>query len=575
MRVAAIDIGTNSVHMLVAELRPDGSFRVLDSQKEMVQLGRGEFKSRRLAPDAVARALAALEGFKRIASGHECRRILGVATSAVREASNGGDFLQEVAHRTGIHIRVITGEEEGRLIYRAVRHYVDVGSRRAIAVDIGGGSVELVLGVGDQPLMVETLKLGHIRLAEGLEGDPPTPQSVAQVRAACRKALDPIREPYTRTPAELLVGTSGTIQTFGRMDLAGGKDGGELHLHVLETETVKRLVKRVLKADAGERRKMAGLEEPRVATVGAGGIALVEILEALGAEQMTICTAALREGIILDYLDRSRERIRREDSLPDVRLRSVNELLQRTSSDVAHATHVARLALQLFDDLAPLHELDEEARQILNVGALLHDIGLHVEHRRHHKHSHYLVVHGGLRGFTGREIALLACVARYHRGADPRAKHPEFGVLRKRDQRMIRALAAILRIADGLDRGHNQIVEAVHCQVHDGRATFHVLTWHDAEIELWGARRKAGLFARVFEAEPDFRIEPPEGRVEAEFDEATAAEAAPAEMISAEVDSTHAEAAGKPEAALSAPSRPEPSDDQPHESERTEPLPAP
>jgi exopolyphosphatase/guanosine-5'-triphosphate,3'-diphosphate pyrophosphatase len=510
MRVAAIDIGTNSIHLLVAELRPDGSFRILDSQKEMVQLGRGEFTSRRLTADATARGLAALASFKRMCTGHEVSRILAVATSAVREASNGGDFIEEVERQTGIRVRVITGEDEGRLIYRAIRHYVEIGERRVVAVDIGGGSVELVLGAGPRALVVDSLKLGHIRLAELLKGDPPSAESVEEVRSLCRRSLKRAIDAYTRGPVDLIVGTSGTIESFARMDLEAGKNGRETHLHEIETDAVRRLTKRLLKMDPAERRKVPGLDAGRVATIAAGGIALQETLEALGAERLTFCSAALREGLILDYLDRSRDRIRREDALPDVRLRSVNELLVRTQSDASHAAHVSRLALQLFDDLAPIHGLEPECRQLLHVASLLHDVGLQVEHRRHHRHSYYLILHGSLRGFTARETELVAIVARYHRKAPPRPKHAEFGRLRKGDQRRVRVLAALLRIADGLDRGHNQTVEAVHCQVQDGRATFYVLSWHDAEIELWGARRKSDLFETAFEVEPEFKLEKPD-----------------------------------------------------------------
>jgi exopolyphosphatase/guanosine-5'-triphosphate,3'-diphosphate pyrophosphatase len=510
MRVAAIDIGTNSVHLLVAELQADGSFRVLDSQKEMVQLGRGEFRDRRLAPDAMDRALAALASFARLAAGHEARRVLAVATSAVREATNGGDFLDEVARRAGFRVRVITGDEEGRLVHRAVRHYVDLGDRRTVVVDIGGGSVELVLGVGARPLAVDSLKLGHLRLAERLEGDPPEPESVESVRDACREALAGVLETHTRLPVDLVVGTSGTVEAFARLDLADSKEPGEPHLHVLTSETVSRIVRRLLRMDAGERRRLPGLDGPRAGTIAAGGIALEEILRGLGAERLTVCTAALREGLILDFLDRAGERIRREDSMPDVRMRSAHELLGRARADVAHAAHVAKLAGLVFDDLGPVHRLGPEAREILRYAALLHDVGLQVAHRRHHRHSHYLIVHGGLRGFTAREIALVAAVARYHRKASPRARHPEFGSLRKADQRVVRVLAAILRIADGLDRSHNQVVESVKVRVRDGRASFWVLSWQEAELELWGARRKADLFADVFDAEPEFRLERPD-----------------------------------------------------------------
>jgi exopolyphosphatase/guanosine-5'-triphosphate,3'-diphosphate pyrophosphatase len=512
MRMAAIDIGTNSVHMIVTEQRPDGSYRVLDSHKEMVKLGRGEFRARKITADAMTRALSTLVNFKRIAEGHGATRIKAVATSAVREASNGGDFIEAVARESGIRVRVITGEEEGRLIYRAVRHYVDLGDRRVVAVDIGGGSVELVLGVGRRALVVDSVKLGHIRLAEAFEGDPPSAESVTRVRAICRRALKPVLEQYTRKPADLFVGTSGTIEAFARMDLENdkNKNGGEPHLHVLTRDGIEKMTRKLLKADAAERRKLPGLDSGRVETIPAGGIALQEILEGLDAEELTVCTAALREGIILDFLDRGRDRIQRADALPDVRLRSVNELLDRTDANIAHASHVSRLALQILEDVAQSARIEPEARQILHVAALLHDIGLHVEHRRHHKHSYYLIQHGGLRGFTGREIDLISAVARYHRSAVPKRKHPEFKALAKSDQRLVRVLAAILRIADGLDRGHNQIVEAVHCQLQPGRATFHIRTWHDAELELWGARRKADLFASVFEVEPRFTLETPQ-----------------------------------------------------------------
>jgi exopolyphosphatase/guanosine-5'-triphosphate,3'-diphosphate pyrophosphatase len=510
MRVAAIDIGTNSVHLLVAEVQVDGSFRVLDSQKEMVQLGRGEFRDRRLAPEPMERALSALASFARLAAGHEARPVLAVATSAVREASNGGDFLNEVAGRTGFRVRVITGEEEGRLIYRAVRHYVDLGDRRVVVVDIGGGSVELVLGVGPRALAVDSLKLGHIRLAERLEGDPPDPESVGALRESCREALAGVLETYTRIPADLVVGTSGTIEAFARLDLADGKDGGEAHLHSLESETVSRLARRLLKSAAADRRKLPGLDGPRADTIAAGGLALEEILNGLGTERVTVCTAALREGLILDFLDRAGERIRREDSMPDVRMRSAHELLGRARADVAHAAHVERLAGQLFDDLASVHGFGPDAREVLRYAALLHDVGLQVAHRRHHRHSQYLILHGGLRGFTARETALVAAVARYHRKAPPRPRHPEFRTLRKADRRVVRVLAAILRIADGLDRSHNQVVESVKVRIRDGRASFWVLTWHEAELELWGARRKADLFRDVFDAEPEFRLERPD-----------------------------------------------------------------
>ena len=456
-------------------------------------------------------------------------RTLAVATSAVREASNGGDFIEEVARQTGIHVRVITGEEEGRLIYRAVRHFVEVGERRTVAVDIGGGSIEIILGTGERALLVDSLKLGHIRMSERLEGDPPSEASVLQVRATCRRALDRVLEPYTRKPAELFVGTSGTIETFARLDLATDKNGAksdrETHLHVVEAETVQRLTKKLLKMSTADRRKMPGLDPQRADVICAGGIVLEEILAALGAHRLTVCTAALREGLILDYMDRARERIRREDAVLTCGLRSVNELMHRTAADSTHAAHVSRLASSCSTILRASTVSTRRRGGSCTVAALVHDTACTsvtgapqaLSLPRHER---------GLRGFTGREVRIIANVARYHRRALPRAKHAELAVLPKRDQRVVRVLSALLRVADGLDRSHNQIVEAAHCQVRDGRATFHLLTWHDAELEVWGARRKSDLFEVVFEAEPHFQLEKPDDASRFAAPEPAAAESA-------------------------------------------------
>jgi exopolyphosphatase/guanosine-5'-triphosphate,3'-diphosphate pyrophosphatase len=257
-----------------------------------------------------------------------------------------------------------------------------------------------------------------------------------------------------------------------------------------------------------ERAKVAGLDPHRIDTIHVGAVVLTELARLSGLREITLCGRALREGLILDFLEKSSARVRETGGATDIRRRSLLELVRRCETSgrlMPHARHVARLALSLFDQLGALHRLGPVERQTLEFSALVHDVGEQIAFERHERHTHYLVRNAELRGFTRDEVDLVALVARYHRGAGPKRRHPEFGRLGKRARRTVRQLAALLRLADGLDRSHFQIVRGLTASVDEKRIVVTVETAEDAELEIFTARRKGRLLERVFKRTLEIR----------------------------------------------------------------------
>lgn len=513
MKIAAIDIGSNSIHMIIASVTAgaDHEFTVIDREKDMVKLGAGCFAGGRLTAEAVATGLRSLRNFAKLCERHGVEEVLATATSAVREARNGGAFLDEVERQTGIEVRVISGEEEARLIYLAVRSAIDLRGRRALAIDIGGGSVELVVGDANRLIAAESAKLGVLRLRDLFVKEDPIPKKerrrlVEHVRKVAAAPIERVR----KAGFDVVVGASGTILALGA--LARARAGKPLPDQV-SNETVSaadlaRTVDWLAELPLAEREKVPGLDPHRADTIVAGGILLGELLAMAGAKEIVLCGRALREGLILDYLDRNVAHIRDSEQVPDLRRRSVLDLARRSETSgrlLPHGRHVARLALSLFDQLAPLHGMGPVERQILEFAALVHDVGERISFERHERHTHYLVRNADLRGFTREEVELIALVARYHRGGTPKRRHPDFGALGKRARRTVRRLAAILRVADGLDRSHFQVVRGVRVTPGKKKIVIGVETADDAELEVFTARRKARLFERTFKVALEFR----------------------------------------------------------------------
>src|SRR5580765_180288 len=500
MRLAAIDIGTNSVHMIVVQVRPDLSFEVIDREKEMVRLGAGGLDGRALTPEAMHAALQVLSKFRRLAESHRVDEVIAVATSATREAENGGEFLQAVTQQTGIRPRVISGTEEARLIHLAAVYGVSVPGDVAVVIDIGGGSVEVTRGAGPAIELGRSFKLGVIRLTERfVKTDPLEPRDerklVRHIDAEIGKYLHQI----SRAGFERVIGTSGTILSLGAVASAaeGLAPGAPLRNRRFTAKQIRHVRKELVALDLEKRLRVPGLEPRRADLAVAGAILIDEILRRLGANGITLCDLSLREGLVLDYISRHRKEIAQADRYPDVRRRSVFELAERCNYWPDHSQHVARLAVGLFDQTRAIHALTDREREWLEYAAILHDIGVLISYEGHHKHSYYLVKNGDLRGFEPEEIETIALVARYHRLGTPKRRHEGFRDLPRRTRRTVRTLAAILRLAESLDRSHAQSISAVEIHDRGDDDLLQLRTSGDAELELWAAARHAAPFERM------------------------------------------------------------------------------
>ena len=508
MRIAAIDIGTNSIHMIVVQVRPDLSFEVIDREKDMVRLGAGGLDGRSLTPTAMAAGIQTMAKFKRLADSHKVDEIVAAATSATREADNGGDFIAEVDRQTGIRIRVISGTEEARLIHMAAGYGVDVGGSTAAVIDIGGGSVEVTLGTATQLTLGKSFKVGVIRLTEGfVKSDPLSGRDERRLVKHLNRVMGAYLDQVAARGFERVIGTSGTILSLG--SVAGSQRGGppeDLRNLRVSTRSIHRLRKQIVGADIEERLAIPGLDPRRADLSVAGSVLLDTILRRLGAEELTLCDLALREGLVLDYIHRNSARIRKVERYPDVRRRSIVELGERCGYWSEHAQQVARLALSIFDQTRSVHGLTDREREWLEFGALLHDVGVHISYERHHRHSYYLIKNGDLRGFDPAEIEIIALLARYHRQATPKKSHEGYRELSGPLRRTVRTLSAMVRLAEGLDRSHAQALTGIDLYPRDDDYLARLRTSGDAELELWAARRHVGPLEALLEKPVHFEV---------------------------------------------------------------------
>lgn len=500
MRLAAIDIGTNSIHMIVVEVMADLSFEVVDREKEMVRLGAGGLGGRTLAPAATAAALETLTRFKQLADSRGVDEVLAAATSAVREARNGGEFLAAVEQRTGIRPRVITGIEEAKLIHKAAVYGVDATSGTTVVVDIGGGSMEVTLGTATEIHLARSFSLGVIRLTDKyVKSDPLSKGDERRLVKHVRSQLGTFAGQLKAAGFTRVVATSGTSLSLGEVVMSGRRlfDSDTIHHTRVPAKALHRARKQVVALDMQHRLRLPGLDSRRADLVVAGAVLLDTVVRLLGAKEITLSDLALREGLVLDFIDRNHRRIARTERYPDIRRRSVVELGERCRWYPEHAEHVARLALSLFDQTRGLHRLGDRAREWLEFAALLHDVGGHISYVNHNKHSYYLIRNGGLRGFEPEEVEAIALMARSHRRGRPRKSSRSLSSLPAQARRAVRVGAALLRLAESLDRSHGQVVDQVELRASGDRYRLALRAHGPAELERWAAARHTAPLEKV------------------------------------------------------------------------------
>jgi len=504
-RIAAIDVGSNSIHMVVAEARPDGQFLVLDRAKEMVLLGRRSLTTGRLTRAAMDHGIRALGTFKSIALRHGVTRFRAVATSAVREAGNGGEFIQRIYDEVGLRVRVISGKDEARLIFLGVSQVMDLGGEPTAILDIGGGSVEVIVVEDGKAVDLHSLKLGVARLTEVFfDSDPPRPRSVVKLVRYAEEQLDEAFSEGPKRKTRRVVVTSGTMTTLASMAAhrLGVHPGTQVHGLEVPAAAIAQLARDLRYADRQERLQMRGMDPKRVELIVAGALVAEAVLARLKARRVQVCTWALREGLLSDYIARHAPGLEESARIVDARRRNVMRLVRRFGSPLAHSERVARISLRLFDQLKGPLSLRPESREWLEFAALLHDVGHLIDHEDHHRHSYYLIVNSELFGFRREEVEAIDQIAlHHHRKGNPKPGDAGSEPLPPETWRQVKPLAAILRLAEGLERSHYGAVRDIRVHERRGRYVVELQTQNDAALEVWEGNRRTELLGKLLQAE--------------------------------------------------------------------------
>jgi exopolyphosphatase/guanosine-5'-triphosphate,3'-diphosphate pyrophosphatase len=496
-RVAAIDIGSNSVRQIVADVSPEGAIQVVDEMKAAPRLATGLSRTGALSEPSIQAALEAIERMATLARQLGAERIDAVATSAVREASNASAFLAQIQRVAGLRVRVLDGDEEARLSFRSAVAHFDMGVGRTVVVDIGGGSLELALSAEGVIERLSSLPFGAIRLTEEFLSNGATKKAVAKLR---RAVCEGIRQHLSRRNwrGAQLIGSGGTFTNLAGIHLSrqGILTARSVHAAHIPHAELEHILDMLVDMSAEERRNLPGLNPERADIIVAGLGVAAEVMRRIDARDLVVSRYGIREGLLLEAAHVT-------PTIADpgeARIRSVTEFAVRCHVEQPHSSHVQQLALTLFDALGERLGCSSEDRSALSDAALLHDAGYHISYERHHKHSYHLILHADLLGLSPSEQVVIANVARYHRGGRPKKEHRNYGALDKTLRKRIKRLSALLRVADGFDRGHVGAVADVKVRwvqrairltpvAGDRRANM--------RLEMWGANRKSALLATV------------------------------------------------------------------------------
>lgn len=496
-RLAAIDIGTNSIRCIVVECNPDGSFRILDDEKDTVRLGEGIAETGEISAAAASRAEAALIRMRKLVTGLKVAVIDAVATSAMRKASNGPRLVKRLSEVLDAPIRVISGDEEAALAAQSALRNFDTQGKRFGVIDVGGGSVELITAQGNHIEEFYSFELGAVVMTEKFfQADPVRATDYRRfqkhIRDTVKKQLD-----GDKLVLPTLIGSGGTINAIGQMALQLRRNPVEgVHgLEVLRSEVVH-LLAMLQRRDLKGRSDVPGLSPDRADIIVAGVGVVDTLMELFSANTLLINAHGIREGMIYEAI--KRRGMAPEAPAPRSWRESVIAFGQSCQMDDVHSRQVATLSLSLFDQLAASFGLKKRERVILETAAILHDIGYYISYHSHHKHSCHLIRHADLFGITPREREMAAVIARYHRKSLPKKKHDEFQRLTLKEQQTVSKLAGILRLADGLDRRRCSAVTGLQCSCDGSLVHLALAGSEDLAVELFGGSAKKDLFEKAF-----------------------------------------------------------------------------
>lgn len=495
--IASIDVGSNALRLAVGRVNSDQKLEVIATVREPIRLGQDVFKVGAISEKSASQLVAAIRNFHQICQRHHAAIIRAVGTSALREAGNREMVIAEVLRRTGIELTTIGPEEEARLVHLAVSQKVDLQGTRALIVDIGGGSMELTRVDDGRIKGTDCFLVGAVRLIQRLDerkiGQQRFPKLVRDYIAIFGQRIERLT---SGDRIDLVVGVGGNVETLGdlRQQLLEQRDGDNLTLEELE-----RIIKHLATLDYVGRVKQLGLHPNRVDVIVPAAIVLQSVLEKVGAARIVIPRVGLREGILYDIVWELYQ-----DAPARHRKLAVNSALQlgrKYFFDQNHAETVARFALSLFDATADHHGLERQHRLLLEISALLHDIGQYISVNGHHKHSYYLIMASPMNGLPTCDRELVANIARYHRKASPSIEHANYQRLSSRSRVVVAKLAAILRLADGFDAEHAALVQDVEIEYRRQKLKLRLKGSGDLLLAKWAVTKKANLFQEVFRAE--------------------------------------------------------------------------
>ncbi|MCM8809970.1 MAG: Ppx/GppA family phosphatase [Candidatus Omnitrophica bacterium] len=536
-RIAAIDLGTNSFHLVIVELKnidqlssideieTKGNFEVLYRQREVVRINVGSGnKENVLTPEGIERAINVLSKFKQKIDEYGAITH-AVATSAIREAQNKNEFLEYVKNNLGISIQVVSGFEEARLIYLGVLQGLNIYDKQILLIDIGGGSTELLLGKRGKVLYASSLKLGAVRLAQKFfdGGKDLSSEKKYECKRYIKELLNNNLKPFKKIGFELVIGTSGEIQAIARMiylkDTEIEKEEYKTFHGVDFTyEQFKKVSDKIFKAKSLEELKLIPtLDDKRADIIVPGTLILKIILNKLKIDRVTVSAYALREGIILDAIEKyyKKELIINSEqykvySDKDIRIKSVMNLALAYNVDFTHSNQVKKIALKIFDEFKEIHKLNDYERELLEYAAILHDIGYYISPIKHHKHSYFIIKNSELIGFSEKEIDLIANIARYHRKAKPKTTHKNLINFSNEEFNLIRILSAILRMADGLEKTHSAVINDIKLFNNNGIDNYILVLrylTHPPEAEYWAAQKRKQVIEEIFNIKLELRLE--------------------------------------------------------------------
>ncbi len=501
--LAIIDLGTNKFHLIIVELISAHEFRIKEKYKEPVLLGESEGES--LSAESFERGLSAMRRFKQLIETRGAQSVLAFATSAIRSAANGAEFVRKVFAETGISIQIINGNEEAAYIYQGVRFGLNLPiDEDVLMVDIGGGSVEFIVGNRLGAKLLRSVNVGASRLMQQIRpSDPITPEELKRTEAYLSEKLGPLLEELKEFQLQTLIGSSGTFDTLGTIAASDADDARTLagiNGYTFDQRRLKKVYKRIVAANRNQRLALPGMEAYRVDLIVMGATLVNFIVESLSISRITVSSYSLKEGMLAAYIEKQLNRPHHSRDEVGQREKAVRALAEKFNYAKEHVDLVSKLALKLFDATQSVHGYGPDERELLHYAALLHDVGHFINRSGHHKHSQYIIQNSAVPGFSTDELLMIANIARYHRKSLPSPEHLHFNLLFKEHKEKVKKLAGILRLAVNLDRGYRGVVKDLELTVQARQFTLLVHATDNADLEIEAARAAAELFEIAFDS---------------------------------------------------------------------------